>query len=52
MAYAGARFASSLLDAMNGKNVVECSFVKSDITEASYFSTPLQLGVRNHYTVA
>ncbi|GAU93445.1 hypothetical protein RvY_05384 [Ramazzottius varieornatus] len=45
MAYAGARFAFSLLRGLNGeKNVIECSFVESDVTEASYFSTPLLLG--------
>ncbi|NXK38279.1 MDHM protein, partial [Piprites chloris] len=45
MAYAGARFVFSLLDAMSGKQgVVECAFVKSDVTESPYFSTPLQLG--------
>lgn len=46
MAYAGARFAFSLLEAMSGKQgVVECAFVRSDVTEVPYFSTPLQLGV-------
>uniref|UniRef100_A0A2R8M963 Malate dehydrogenase, mitochondrial n=1 Tax=Callithrix jacchus TaxID=9483 RepID=A0A2R8M963_CALJA len=45
MAYAGARFVFSLVDAMNGKEgVVECSFVKSQETECAYFSTPLLLG--------
>uniref|UniRef100_A0A8C5UVS5 Malate dehydrogenase, mitochondrial n=1 Tax=Microcebus murinus TaxID=30608 RepID=A0A8C5UVS5_MICMU len=45
MAYAGARFVFSLLDAMNGKEgVVECSFVKSQETDCTYFSTPLLLG--------
>uniref|UniRef100_A0A2I2ZNC6 Malate dehydrogenase, mitochondrial n=1 Tax=Gorilla gorilla gorilla TaxID=9595 RepID=A0A2I2ZNC6_GORGO len=47
MAYAGARFVFSLVDAMNGKEgVVECSFVKSQETECTYFSTPLLLGKR------
>lgn len=47
MAYAGARFVFSLVDAMNGKEgVVECSFVQSKETECTYFSTPLLLGVR------
>lgn len=46
MAYAGAKFVDSVLDALNGREeVVECSFVASDITEAKYFSTPLVLGV-------
>lgn len=46
MAYAGARFAFSLCRAIQGEsNVVECSFVQSDVTEAKYFSTPILLGV-------
>ncbi|CAD7684793.1 unnamed protein product [Nyctereutes procyonoides] len=45
MAYAGARFVFSLVDAMNGKEgVVECSFVKSQEADCAYFSTPLLLG--------
>uniref|UniRef100_A0A0K8TPD6 Malate dehydrogenase, mitochondrial n=1 Tax=Tabanus bromius TaxID=304241 RepID=A0A0K8TPD6_TABBR len=45
MAYAGARFAVSLLRGLSGeKNVVECSYVQSNVTEAAYFSTPLVLG--------
>ncbi len=31
---------------MNGKKgVVECAFVRSDVTEAEYFATPILLGV-------
>lgn len=45
MAYAGARFALSLVSALNGQpDVVECGYVASDLTEATYFSTPLLLG--------
>ena len=45
MAFAAYRFASSMLEALNGASgVVECAFVKSDVTEAKYFSTPLLLG--------
>ncbi|XP_063154289.1 malate dehydrogenase, mitochondrial [Candoia aspera] len=45
MAYAGARFVFSVLDAVNGKEgVIECSFVRSEETECPYFSTPLLLG--------
>jgi len=45
MAYAGARFAFSLMDAMAGKEgVVECGYVKSDVTDADFWSTPLLLG--------
>ena len=44
MAYAGAKFAFSLLEALNGKEVVECSYVKSSvIPELSYFSTPIRI---------
>jgi len=45
MAYAGARFALSLVRALNGEqNVVECAYVESDLTSAKYFATPLLLG--------
>jgi len=45
MAYAGARFAFSVLRAIRGEQgVVECSYVKSDVTEASYFATPVVIG--------
>lgn len=45
MAYAGARFAISLIRAMRGEqNIIECAYVRSDITEAKYFATPLVLG--------
>jgi len=45
MAYAGARFGFSVLEAMNGKKgVVECAYVASEVTEAPYFATPILLG--------
>lgn len=45
MAYAGARFANSLLRGLKGEsNVIEPAYVISDVTEAAYFSTPLVLG--------
>lgn len=45
MAFAGARFTISLLRAMSGESdVVECAFVESSVTDAAYFSTPLELG--------
>ncbi|XP_046841496.1 malate dehydrogenase, mitochondrial-like [Xenia sp. Carnegie-2017] len=45
MAYAGARFVFSMLKALRGDSgIVECGFVSSDVTEAKYFSTPLELG--------
>ena len=35
-----------MLDALSGKQgVVECAFVKSDLLEASYFASPIELGV-------
>ena len=46
MAYAGARFTNSLLEALDGESgIVECAFVQSEETEAKYFSSPLLLGV-------
>lgn len=45
MAYAGARFALSLVRAIKGeKNIIECAYVRSNVTEATYFATPLKLG--------
>ena len=45
MAFAGQQFASRLLSAMNGeKDVVECTFVDNNLTEAPFFSTPCRLG--------
>ena len=47
MAYAGARFGFSILEALNGKKgVVECCYAESALTDASYFATPMLLGVR------
>jgi hypothetical protein len=47
MAHAGARFAFSVLQALNGKEgVVECGYIASTETEFSYFATPLLFGVR------
>jgi malate dehydrogenase len=45
MAYAAAEFTVGLLEAMNGKDVVKCAYVKSDVVPGvDYFSTPLKLG--------
>lgn len=45
MAYAGARFGFSILEALNGKKgVVECCYRESNLTEAGYFATPMLLG--------
>lgn len=45
MAYAGSQFVCSVLEALNGKTgVTQCAFIKSDVTDSSYFATPLELG--------
>jgi len=45
MAYAGARFTLSLLRAMGGEEgIVECTYVASNLTDATYFATPCLLG--------
>ncbi|XP_054743234.1 malate dehydrogenase, mitochondrial-like [Anastrepha obliqua] len=45
MAHSAAVFTNSLLQGLKGDcKPVECSYVASDVTECSYFSTPLQLG--------
>jgi len=45
MAHAGARFAFSILEALNGKEgVVECGYIASKETEFPYFATPLLFG--------
>merc|ERR1712212_787571 len=45
MAYAAARFTDSLIKGMSGEEgVVECAYVQSDVTEATYFATPIVLG--------
>ena len=43
MALAGAKWAISILKALKGeKGIVECSYVESTITDAAFFSTPIQ----------
>lgn len=45
MAYAGFRFASSLMQAMGGaSNVVECAYVPSELTDLPFFASKVQLG--------
>ncbi|XP_034828194.1 malate dehydrogenase, mitochondrial [Maniola hyperantus] len=45
MAYAGARLVGSVLRGLKGEsNVVECAYIKSDLTEAAYFANPVVLG--------
>ena len=50
MAFAAAKFATSLLEALNGdQGKVECAYVRSDETEAKYFATPVLLGVSTNF---
>jgi len=44
MAYAGARLGSSILAGLRGKKVIECAYVKSDITDLPYFASKVQFG--------
>ncbi|OWF53111.1 malate dehydrogenase, mitochondrial-like [Mizuhopecten yessoensis] len=45
MAFAAARFADKLLEALaGGIEQVECAYVKSDQTDATYFANPILLG--------
>lgn len=45
MAYAGYLFTDKVLQAMNGaEDIVQCAYVESDITDASFFSSPCKFG--------
>lgn len=45
MAYAGARFTFSMLEALNGKQgVVECAYVDAEGMPTKYFATPILFG--------
>jgi len=47
MAFAGARFTFSLLEALNGKQgVIECAYVAAEGMETSYFATPILFGTK------
>lgn len=49
MAFAGARFTFSLLEALNGKQgVIECAYIATEGLETSYFATPVLFGVRKN----
>jgi malate dehydrogenase len=53
MAYAGARFTSSLLKAMSGQaGVSECAFVESSVTDSPYFATRITLGAEGITDIA
>jgi len=43
MAYAGASFTGSLLNALSGTEVRECTFVESPLTDAPFFSSPVTI---------
>ena len=46
MAFAAARFADKMLEALDGGvDIVECAYVESSETDAKYFATPMLLGV-------
>merc|ERR1712071_742472 len=44
MAFAAARFADNCITAQSGQPVIEYAYVESSVTEATYFSTKLELG--------
>ena len=45
MAYAGALFADACLRGLNGDpDVIECTYVASNITEVPFFSSKVKLG--------
>ena len=45
MAYAGYLFTENVLKAMSGEeDIVQCAFVESDVTDASYFASPCKFG--------
>merc|ERR1712066_1154534 len=52
MAYTGAQFADRVMAGLAGESgVVECTFVESTITEATFFSSPCTLGKEGVETV-
>lgn len=45
MAYAGYLFTENVLKAMAGdKDIVQCAYVESDVTDAQYFASPCKFG--------
>jgi len=52
MAYAGAEFADKVMAGLSGeKCITECTFVESNITEATFFSSPVTLGKEGVETI-
>jgi malate dehydrogenase len=44
MAYAGYVFTENLLKAIRGEHIVQCAFVESSLTDASFFASPVRIG--------
>uniref|UniRef100_A0AC34QT28 Malate dehydrogenase n=1 Tax=Panagrolaimus sp. JU765 TaxID=591449 RepID=A0AC34QT28_9BILA len=45
MAFAGARFVEGLIDGLQGRKNVQCTYVQSNVVKGvDYFSTPVELG--------
>lgn len=44
MAYAGYVFTENLLKAIRGERIVQCAFVQSSLTDASFFASPVRIG--------
>ncbi|KAL3791978.1 hypothetical protein ACHAW5_002623 [Stephanodiscus triporus] len=44
MAYAGYIFTENLLKAIRGEPIVQCAFVESGLTDASFFASPVKIG--------
>jgi len=54
MAYAGARFALSLVRALNGeKGIIECTYVQAEgiVPNVHYFAIPVELGVEGVHKI-
>merc|ERR1711879_73682 len=52
MGYTGAHFADRVMAGLAGeKDVVECTFVESSLTKASFFASPCTLGKNGVETV-
>ncbi|KAL7542396.1 hypothetical protein ACHAXR_011745 [Thalassiosira sp. AJA248-18] len=44
MAYAGFVFTENVLKAMRGEDIVQCAYVESSLTDASFFASPVKFG--------
>jgi malate dehydrogenase len=44
MAYAGFLFTENVLKAMRGEEIIQCAFVESSLTDASFFASPCKFG--------